>query len=353
MEIDIYDSIFILFLIKVFMIKKSLQRNILLNIGAFVLVLILELLSGWMIMDRYDSSFSFVLWALKYAINIMAVIWINHFFLIPYFFDKKRYFIYGLLVIGSIFLVAFIEAYANNSWPGVTKIFFFYFYTTGTGMAAFFLRRNMIVQRENTEKDKLQREMELNYLKEQVNPHFLFNSLNSIYSLSRQQSPETPDLVMQLSELMRYQLESSKKDTVLLKEELEFIENYLLLEEKRLSKRCNVELLIIGDLLDLRIAPMLLIPFVENAIKHGAQSTNEQSTIDVSVSLKNSTLHFCVENSKPPMFSASQRKGMGLENVKRRLNLLYSNSHSLEIEDMEKIYRVNLSIDLTVSTLKK
>ena len=145
----------------------------------------------------------------------------------------------------------------------------------------------MIIQREKDEKEKLQKEMELNYLKEQVNPHFLFNSLNSIYSLSRQQSPETPELVMQLSELMRYQLESSKKDTVLLKEELEFIENYLLLEEKRLSDRCNVEFLIEGDLSGLRIAPMLLIPFVENAVKHGAQSTNEQSTIDISHLLKN------------------------------------------------------------------
>ena len=189
--------------------------------------------------------------------------------------------------------------------------------------------------------------------KEQVNPHFLFNSLNSIYSLSRQQSPETPDVVMQLSELMRYQLESSKKDTVLLKEELEFIENYLLLEEKRLSKRCNIEFLIKGDLLDLRISPMLLIPFVENAVKHGAQSTNEQSTIDISASIKNTTLHFCVDNSKPPMVSASKRKGLGLENVRRRLNLLYPNSHVLEIDDTKKVYHVNLSIDLTVSILKK
>ena len=335
------------------MIKKTFKDTILLNIGAFVLVLILELLSGWMIIDRYDSPFSFLLWALKYAINIMAVIWINHFVLIPYFFDKKRYFIYGLLVIGSIFLVAYLEAHANNSWPGVTKTFLFHFYTTGTGMAAFFLRRNMIIQRENAEKEKLQKEMELNYLKEQVNPHFLFNSLNSIYALSRQQSPETPDLVMQLSELMRYQLESSKKDTVLLKEELEFIENYLLLEEKRLSDRCTIEFLISGDLLDFRISPMLLIPFVENAVKHGAQSTNEQSTIDISAAIKDSALHFCVDNSKPPIVSTSKRKGFGLENVKRRLNLLYPNAHSLDIDDMEKVYRVNLSIDLTVSILKK
>ncbi|WP_405206562.1 sensor histidine kinase [Aquimarina sp. LLG6339-5] len=329
------------------MIKKSLQRTILLNIGAFVLVLILELLSGWMIIDRYDSPFSFFLWALKYAINIMAAIWINHFILIPYFFDKKRYFIYVLLVIGSIFLIAYIEAFANNSWAGVTKTFLFHFYTTGTGMAVFFLRRNIRIQRENVEKEKLQRELELNYLKEQVNPHFLFNSLNSIYALSRQQSSETPDVVIQLSELMRYQLESAKKDFVSLKEELEFIENYLLLEEKRLSKRCTIEFSIEGELSNYKIAPMLLIPFVENAIKHGAQATNEQSTIDVNIAVKNTKLHVNVVNSKHTTVTKSTRTGMGLENVKRRLNLLYSNAHVLEINDMEKAYHVNLTIDIT------
>ena len=232
-------------------------------------------------------------------------------------------------------------------------MFFFLFYTTGTGMAAFFLRRNRIIQKENIEKERLQKEIELKYLKEQVNPHFLFNSLNSIYALSRQQSPETPDLVMQLSELMRYQLESSKKDAVLLKEELEFIENYLLLEEKRLSKRCIVEFLIKGDLKGLKIAPMLLIPFVENAIKHGARSTNEQSTIDISVSIKDATLNLLVENSKPHSISVSERKGLGLENVKRRLKLLYPNSYTIDIEDKENTYHVKLSIDLTVPTHKK
>ena len=334
------------------MIKKSLQHTILLNIGAFLLVLILEVLSMWAIKDRFDTNYSFFLHGLNYTIAIMAIIWINHFIFIPSFFDKRRYFLYTILLIGSVFLGAYLKGYGKDGWYGVYKMIFFLIYTTGTGMAAFFVRRNIMFRRENDEKEKLQKEMELNYLKEQVNPHFLFNSLNSIYSLSRQQSPETPDVVMQLSELMRYQLESSKKDTVLLKEELEFIENYLLLEEKRLSKRCNIEFSIRGDLLGLRIAPMLLIPFVENAVKHGAQSTNEQSTIDISVAIKNSTLQLCVDNSKPLIISASKRKGLGLENVSRRLNLLYPNAHLLEIDDMEKIYRVNLSIDLTVSILK-
>ncbi len=328
------------------MLKKSLKNTILINIGAFLLILILEILSMWAIKDRFDTDYFFFLHGLKYTMAIMAIIWINHFVFIPVFFDKKRYFLYTILLIGSVFIVAYLKGYGADGWYGVYKMIFFLIYTTGTGMAAFFLRRNIIFRRENDEKEKLQKEMELNYLKAQVNPHFLFNSLNSIYSLSREQSPETPDLVMQLSELMRYQLESSKKDSVLLEEELKFIENYLLLEEKRLSERCNVEFLMEGDLLDLRIAPLLLIPFVENAVKHGAQSTNEQSKIDISISIKNTTLHFCVNNSKPSILSASKREGTGLENVKRRLNLLYPNSHLLDINDEDKVYRVNLSIDL-------
>ncbi len=329
------------------MFKKSVRNTILLNLGAFLLVAMLEILGGWLFRDKYDTPYSFYVWQLSYALTIMGVIWVNHFILIPFVYDKKRYLSYSILLIATIFLGAFLKAYPE--WIGVYKMSSFLIYTTGTGMAAFFLRRNLIIQRENAEKEKLQRAIELNYLKEQVNPHFLFNALNSIYSLARQQSPETPDLVMQLSELMRYQLESSKKNTVLLKEELEFIENYLLLEEKRLSDRSTIEFLIKGDVLQLRIAPMLLIPFVENAVKHGAQSTNEQSAIDISVAINNSTLHFCVINSKPTMIAVANREGMGLENVRRRLKLLYPNSHLLEISDSEKEYRVDVSIDLSDS----
>lgn len=332
------------------MLKKSLKHTILINSGAFLLVGILEILGLWLFKDNFETSYSFYLHNLTYTTSIMVVIWVNHYMLIPFFLDKRNFFLYGILLIGSIFLASFLKAYPN--WIGVYKMFFFLIYTTGTGMAAFFLRRNMLIQKDQDEKEKLQKEMELNYLKAQVNPHFLFNSLNSIYSLSRQQSPETPDLVMQLSELMRYQLESSQKDSVLLKEELEFIANYLLLEEKRLSKRCNIELLIEGDVADLKISPMLLIPFVENAVKHGAQSTNEASSIDISVTVENTRLHVSIENSMPSMLSSSKRKGLGLENVERRLKLLYPQAHQLLIDDSGEFFRVNLSIDLGVSVLK-
>ncbi|MER3317012.1 MAG: histidine kinase [Allomuricauda sp.] len=329
------------------MIGKSLRNTLLINLGAFFLVLILELLSNWIIKDKLGPDYGFFLHSLKYTMYIMGIIWINHFVLIPFLLDKKRYFSYVILLVGVILLGGYIKGGFKNDWALLSKLSFFFLYTTGTGMAAFFLRRSMHIQKENNEKEKLQKDLEINYLKEQVNPHFLFNTLNSIYALSRQQSTETPNVVMQLSELMRYQLESAKKEFVLIREELEFIENYLLLEEKRLSKRCKIEFSIEGEPSNYKIAPMLLIPFVENAIKHGVQTTNEQSTIDVATSIKNTKLHFCIVNSKPNKVVTSKRKGMGLENVRRRLNLLYPNANTIEINDMKNEYRVNLTIDIT------
>lgn len=325
------------------MAKKSLKNTLLINIGAFILVALLEIMSNLVIRDKFETTYSFFMSGFTYTVYIMCVIWINHFVFIPYFLDKKKYILFVLLLLTTIFVASSIKAY-DKSWTTVYKISFFLIYSTGTGMAAFFLRRNLLIKRENADKEKLQKESELKYLKEQVNPHFLFNSLNSIYALSRQSSPETPELVMQLSELMRYQLESSKKDYVLLREEIEFIENYLLLEEKRLSNRCHIELVIDGDLKELKIAPMLLIPFVENAIKHGAQSTNQQSTIDISVLIENNSLHFSIINTKPTIMNVTKREGLGLENVKRRLNLLYPNNHVLRIKDSENKYKVELSI---------
>ena len=327
------------------MSKSSLQKIILINAGAFLFVLLLEIISGLTAIENYDSTYDFFLWQLSYAVMIMAVIWANHLILIPFLLDKKHYFFYGISFLGIVYLGTQFKAFGKD-WEYTSKLFFFLIYTTGTGMAFFFLRRSVLFQKRNAEKEKLQKEMELNYLKEQVNPHFLFNSLNSIYSLSKSQSPETPELVMQLSDLMRYQLESAKKDTVLLKEELEFIENYLLLEEKRLSNRCTIEFVLEDNFKDLKIAPMLLIPFVENAIKHGAQSTNEKSKIDISAYVKDATFYFSVTNSKPQHLIENTRKGMGLENVKKRLLLLYPNTHSLEILKKEKEYQISLSIDL-------
>jgi len=127
------------------MIKKSLQKTLLINIAAFVLVLMLELLSGWINKDKFDSSYIYFDWALSYAVYIMGIIWINHFVLIPFILDKKRYFLFGILLLGTLLIGACLKG-DSIRWSGISKFFFFFMYTTGTGMAAYFLRRNTIIQ---------------------------------------------------------------------------------------------------------------------------------------------------------------------------------------------------------------
>ncbi|WP_340067277.1 sensor histidine kinase [Ascidiimonas aurantiaca] len=295
---------------------------------------------------NYETFYDYFIWQFVYASMVMLVIGVNHFLLIPYFLDRKRYILYVILLLLTIYLGIQLKSYGKDLGYSI-KVFLIFTYITGTGLAFFFLKRSITFQKENAEKEKLQKETELNYLKEQVNPHFLFNSLNSIYSLSKSQSPETPELVMQLSELIRYQLESAKKDKVSLKEELEFIENYLLLEEKRLSERCTIEFIISEYNKDLNIAPMLLIPFVENAVKHGAQVTNEKSKIEVRADVNGNRFDFSVTNTKPKDLKENKRKGIGLENVKKRLNLLYANLYVLEILDKDERYDIHLSIQLS------
>jgi len=126
------------------MITKPWKHTILINIGAYLLVAILEILSGWIGRGQFDTSFSFYIWELQSAAIIMTLIWVNHFIFIPFFLDKRHYLLYGILLIGSIFLWSYFKGYWKG-WPIVSKFFFFYLYTTGTGMAAFFLRRNMII----------------------------------------------------------------------------------------------------------------------------------------------------------------------------------------------------------------
>ncbi|WP_306012308.1 MULTISPECIES: sensor histidine kinase [unclassified Allomuricauda] len=277
---------------------------------------------------------------------VILVVGINHFFLIPYLLDNKRYVFYSILLLVTIYLGIQLKSYGKDFGYSI-KVFLIFTYITGTGLAFFLLKRSIVFEKENAQKNKLQKEMELNYLREQVNPHFLFNSLNSIYALAKSRSLEAPDLVMQLSELMRYQLESAKKDKVSLREELEFIENYLLLEEKRLSERCNIELYISEIERELYIAPMLLIPFVENAVKHGAQATNENSKIEVRADVNGNRFDFSVSNTKPKTIKEDNRKGIGLDNVKKRLKLLYANVHVLEILEKEEHYMIHLSIQLS------
>lgn len=182
------------------------------------------------------------------------------------------------------------------------------------------------------------------FLKNQLNPHFLFNTLNNIYSLALNQSPKTPEAVMKLSELMRYMLYESNQEKVSLETELTYLNNFIELQKIRYSGQTYVVFEVVGDVSSQQIAPLMLIPFVENAFKHGSvQDANHPLSIKLLVNQDN--LSFTVKNQL-----ANQNKdkygGVGLENIKKRLKLIYPNSYHLEIQNDADSYSSELNLIL-------
>ena len=198
-------------------------------------------------------------------------------------------------------------------------------------------------RREELEKEKLN--AELGFLKSQVNPHFLFNSLNSIYALARRKADETEEAILQLSQMMRYMIYESNTNTVALEKELDYLQNYIDLKKLRLPATVSIAYIIEGSPSGHAIEPMLLIPFVENAFKHGI-SYSQDCYVEIKISLMQQKLILAVSNK---IFHQQEAEvgGIGLENVKKRLALLYPQPmHSLHINEENNIYSVLLTIQL-------
>ena len=195
-------------------------------------------------------------------------------------------------------------------------------------------------------KEVNRKETELQFLRAQLNPHFLFNSLNSIYSLVRDKSSEAPHAVITLSELMRYMIYEAKKELVPLVKEIEYIRNFTQLQILRLSDSKNVKIRISGDYEDSLIAPLLLIPFVENAFKYGTDFKGN-TYVDINLKIVSGTLFFSVVNKVGAYKKDMENSGIGLENIKSRLQMLYPNEHVLNIKKTQGNYEVNLELQLS------
>lgn len=201
----------------------------------------------------------------------------------------------------------------------------------------------------NTEKQRMLIESqkvnsELSFLKAQLNPHFLFNSLNSIYSLAHKQSKETTDAIIILSDIMRYMIYEANRDSVKLEDEISNIQNYVSLQLLRLKDSSGVKVNIHGNL-DHKIEPLLLISFIENAFKFGTDFTGKTS-VNIVVTVKDQLLNLFVRNSVSIHKSNNENSGVGLENIKNRLNLLYPDKHQLNIKEDKDSYEVNLTLKL-------
>lgn len=203
--------------------------------------------------------------------------------------------------------------------------------------------------------DQLHREKvnsELQFLKSQLNPHFLFNNLNNLYSYAQEQSPKTGEIIMQLSAILRYMLYESRENLVPLQKELQYLEDFVQLQELQMEDRGQVTFQIVGDATGLQIAPLILITFVENCFKHSMIGQAGDIDIQIRATIQDQQLHFYCRNTFVETDNKSNQylsRGIGLENVRKRLQLLYPNQFELENRKEGHYYIVNLRLELTTS----
>jgi two-component system, LytTR family, sensor kinase len=280
----------------------------------------------------------------------IAFVYFHIWVLIPRFLFKKKVFVYILISICTLILFPFIE-YQLFPFEQTGDIISDFHYSFVLGVETYLQVTGLFVMVEFLYAQKRLQELknenlstELAYLKSQINPHFLFNTLNNIAVLSEIYPEKVTNTIVELSNVLRFQLYESDKPQVSLAKDIENIRQYLSLEILRLNEvqyKVNVD----GNLHGKNIAPLLLLPFIENAVKHGANPSGKV-IIDISFKLVENTLTFTAENSKPPYKLNQLAGGIGLKNTQRRLNLLYPNRHNLVIEETAEYYKVVMTLEL-------
>lgn len=265
-----------------------------------------------------------------------------------FLFNKRRYLLFAiasiLLVASGVALYEFIDGLdgkmGNPRTQNITNFIFLQLIVLGLQ----YFKRGIVNQYQLQELKAKTAVTELNALKAQLNPHFLFNTLNNIYGINQLDAEKGSEMIMELSEVMRYHLEFSKVGQVRLEDEIQLLNSYITLEKLRLRETCTVEVDFEDTNQSLTISPLLFIPFVENAFKHGTHPTKD---CFVSISLKTDTnrLSFTVKNSV-----IANRKvvktHIGLQNTKRRLQLIYPERHQLTINETKAEYTIALTIEL-------
>jgi len=190
---------------------------------------------------------------------------------------------------------------------------------------------------------------ELGFLKEQINPHFLFNTLNNLYYLAYTKSENTTEVIAKLSQMMRYMIYESNHPQVPMSKEIEYMQNYVSLERLRLNNQIPISFDISGDTTNAQISPLILITFLENAFKHGVDANNPSSWVKVSIRVNGNKCQYMVENSKRVNGSVvnTEKSGIGLRNVMRRLELSYPGNFEINVNDDAKRYKVELQLKLS------
>jgi two-component system LytT family sensor kinase len=306
-----------------------------------------------------DITFSRLTEHLFRSLLLVVLFYTNTQLLIPKILSKNKIGLYILsvfVVIAIYLLVCSLSEIVQQYIFDLPRFHRYFFHFPRAFFAALFIfglstSYKMTIEWLRSERQKKELETEklsseLAFLKSQINPHFLFNTLNNVYSLAFKKSDDTPEAILKLSKLMRYMLYESNEKQVFLSKEIDYLHNFIDLQKLRLSEKVEINFIVEGDVEGRLIEPMLLIPFVENAFKHGI-SYVDYPAISIHLKLNESDLVFKVENTISNTYSPEMTdSGIGLANVKRRLNLLYPDKHKLHIKDSINEYKVLLKICL-------
>jgi sensor histidine kinase YesM len=306
---------------------------------------------------RSDSYWEIFISTLRYLPAHVFFVYAAMYFLLPQLLFKKKYFLFSIFLVAILILcslyVRFIDTVIYHSVEGIgdRRIFFRAIFGNlnlcGIAVAIKLFKSWYLEREAKQQAEKAELLSQLQLLKSQIHPHFLFNTLNNLYSLTRENSPESSMVVLKLSSLLRYMLYECNKNEISLENEIEMLRNYIGLEQIRYGKRLEFSLNISGNTKGKLVAPLLLLPFLENCFKHGASKQLDHCWINMDLSAEENTLYLLLTNGnvntndRPPA-----TEGIGLSNVRKRLNLLYPKAHHLKLIPGEDTFTVSLQLEL-------
>ena len=298
----------------------------------------------------------------------MLAVYFTLYYLIPRFLDARKYpslilmFLVSAILFGyadrllmhTFYVPIYIPDYDYEKYPltslskAIQRSSIVYLVVFAAS-AIKLIKRNYQTERFSQELGKEKLDAELKFLKGQIHPHFLFNTLNTLYALTLQNSPKSSEVVLKLSHLLDYMLYDCNVELIPLRKEIQQMQNLIELEQYRYGNRLEVSFSVKGDVSTQQIPPLLMLPFVENAFKHGVSKEVEEAFISIDLTLKEEQLSLRVENSKAEEDNkpeAEYTKGIGLKNVSRRLDLLYGDQYELQVFDEEETFMIVLKIPL-------
>lgn len=286
------------------------------------------------------------------------VSYFNLYYLVPRYLFTKSYLLYLVTIVLSIFSICFPLAIIahlviNNKdlqslvWSSAFLFFLSLsvLFSVVMTMVLKFIKQWYKDQKSQKELQQIQLQTELKFLKAQINPHFLFNSLNNLYALTLKKSDLAPTVVLRLSDILRYVLYESSQGEVSILKEIQHILDYVEIEKLRLGNSVKIDVRVDENIKDQNIEPMLLLTLVENAFKHSETVLSEERFVRIQINATENGFRFLIENSFNPSKKSKEMGGIGLQNIKKRLTLTYPGKHELISNISESVYQVDLKIN--------